>query len=272
MSRRRALHAVGSSLGTCLALGMWPGTLRADNARPGGRFRFIVVNDTHRMSPECSQYLAGAVQLMKQHSPEFCLHCGDLTDKGLPDDLDAVHAVFGQLGARMYPVIGNHDYQTQTDRLAYERRFPGRLNYEFRHGGWQFIGLDSSEGQRYEKTAISAQTLGWLDERLPRLNPRVPTVVFTHFPIGADVNYRPSNAEEILYRFRDFNLQAVFCGHYHGRTERVSGQAILTTNSCCALKRDNHDGTKPKGFFVCEAAEGRLTRTFVEYVPPPPSK
>ena len=36
-------------------------------------FRFIVVNDTHHMSPECGVYLGGAIRLMQQHSPAFCL-------------------------------------------------------------------------------------------------------------------------------------------------------------------------------------------------------
>jgi hypothetical protein len=31
------------------------------------------------------------------------------------------------------------------------------------------------------------------------------------------------------------------------------------------LKRNNHDGTKPKGYFICEIVEGALVRRFVEY-------
>ncbi len=262
-----ALGKVAGGLGACLAAGIWPGAVRADNARPSSRFRFVVINDTHRLTPECNDYLAGAIRLMKQQEPKFCLHCGDLTDKGRPEDFAAVETVFASLEVRTYVVIGNHDYLTQSDRAAYDKTNPGRSNYTFRHRGWQFIGLDTTDGQRYEKIAVQPTTLRWLDETLPRLNPRRPTVVFTHFPLGADVNYRPTNAEDLLYRFRDFNLQAVFSGHYHARTERTSGQAVLTTNVCCALKRDNHDGTKAKGFFVCDAADGKLQRTFVEYRP-----
>ena len=49
-----------------------------------------------------------------------------------------------------------------------------------------------------------------------------------------------------------------------GMSTHVS-TATVTTNRCCALKRNNHDGTKQKGYFVCEVMEGVLVRRFVEY-------
>jgi len=33
--------------------------------------------------------------------------------------------------------------------------------------------------------------------------------------------------------------------------ESECARAMITTNRCCALKRNNHDGTKEKGCFVC---------------------
>jgi hypothetical protein len=164
-------------------------------------------------------------------------------------------------------VIGNHDYATQTDRRAYTQAFPLRINYYFKRGGWQFVGLDTSEGQRYEKTSIAPETFQWLNDYLWRLDKRKPTVVFTHFPMGEGVKYRPSNANALLERFLDFNLQAVFCGHYHGFTEKFAKDAPVTTNKCCSLKRGNHDNTKEKGYFVCETRDGKLTRRFVEFKP-----
>jgi 3',5'-cyclic AMP phosphodiesterase CpdA len=262
LSRRAALKATAGAL---LTWGLWPGALRADNRAPAGSFRFVVVNDTHHQSPECSRWLEGVVRRMKADRPAFCLLAGDLAEQGAQSDLEAVRRVFRDLRAPVYPVIGNHDYRAQTDRAAYEKVFPKRLNYSFRHGGWQFVGLDTSEGTRYEKTRVSPETFAWLDKNLKRLDPRRPTVLFTHFPLGDGVKYRPLNADELLERFREFNLQAAFSGHFHGFTERQAGGATLTTNRCCALKRGNHDGTKEKGWFVCEARAGRLTRRFVEY-------
>ena len=265
INRRTALERL--SAGALLSLGLWPGALRADNEMPDGSFRFLSINDTHCMSQECGPYLEGVVAQMQQANAEFCLHGGDLTERGERNYLETVKDIFSVLPGAMYPVLGNHDYVTQTDRRAYTQTFPLRVNYYFHHRGWQFVGLDTTDGLRYEKTEIQPATFEWLRDYLPRLNKRKPTVVFTHFPLGAGVNYRPSNADALLDRFRDFNLQAVFNGHYHSFTERQSAGVTITTNRCCALKRTNHDGTKEKGYFVCEAKEGRVTRQFMEYKP-----
>jgi hypothetical protein len=150
------------------------------------------------------------------------------------------------------------------DRRAYETLFPRQINYWFEHRGWQFVGLDTSQGLRYEKTVIQDPTFWWIDSHRSKLDPRKPTVIFTHFPMGATVQYRPSNADALLERFKPINLQAVFCGHFHGFTERRVGDVVLTTDRCCALKRGNHDGTKEKGYFLCTAKDGKIAREFVQ--------
>ena len=263
LNRREALQHLGA--GALLALGLWPGALRADNEIPSRSFRFLVINDTHCLTRECGVYLEGVVRQMRKEDAEFTLHAGDLTDKAERDYFGLVKEIFEPLPGPFHPVIGNHDYVSNTDRTTYTQVFPRQFNYHFTHRGWQFIGLDTSDGQRYEKTSIQPETFRWLDEQLPKLNQRKPTVIFTHFPLGLDVNYRPRNADALLDRFRDVNLQAVFSGHYHAFTERISAGVVLTTNRCCSLKRGNHDGSKEKGYFLCSAQEGRILRSFVEH-------
>lgn len=263
LTRRDALRQL--SAGTLLTLGLWPGALRAAGNGQGDSFRFVVINDTHYLTDECAAYLRGVVEEMKKAKPELCLHCGDLTDKGERDHMETVKQVFNDLAGPVYPVIGNHDYVTQTDSRGYAQTFPARMNYSFQHRDWQFVGLDTTEGQHYEKTRIPQETFRWLDDYLPHLSKKQPTVLFTHFPLGADVKYRPTDADALLDRFREFNVVAVFGGHYHAFTECKSGSTVFTTNRCCSLKRGNHDGTKEKGYFICTAGEGRITREFVEY-------
>ena len=69
---------------------------------------------------------------------------------------------------------------------------------------------------------------------------------------------------DVLDRFKEFNLRAVYNGHHHGFTEKTVRDVPITTNRCCAFARGNHDGTKEKGYFLCHAKDGKIERTFVE--------
>ena len=262
MTRRRALERL--SAGALLALGLWPGALRVAGRMNTTSFRFLVVNDTHYMSDECGRWLDRVVAGMKHEQAEFCLIVGDLAERGEEAHLAAVREIFEQLRIPVYVQIGNHDYATHTDRSSYEKIFRRRINYWFRHRGWQFVGLDTTDGLRYEKTEIQSSTFRWLNDNLRKLDRDRPTVLFTHFPLGEGVTYRPSNADLLLEQLKPLNLQAVYCGHFHGFTERTFGEASVTTNRCCALKRGNHDKSVEKGYFVCRAEDGRVTRRFVQ--------
>jgi predicted phosphodiesterase len=259
VSRRVALERI--SAGVLLSLGLWPGHARGQD---GDRFRFVVVNDTHYLSEDCGVWLRGIMQRIKAEKPELCLIAGDLTEHGTEEHLQAVRAILNDLGVTTHVVIGNHDYTTLMDRKPYEKIFPNQINYTFTQKGWQFVALDTTEGTRYDQTRVQEPTLRWLDEQLPKLDQKKPTVILTHFPLGPGVVYRPLNADTLLDKFREFNLRAVFSGHFHGFTERTLRDAILTTNRCCALKRGNHDKTTEKGYFLCDAAGQTITRKFVQ--------
>ena len=261
MNRRSFLSA-----GALLATGAWPGRLRAQGNGKGENFTFLAVNDLHFKEDACAPWFEKVVAAMKLSAPDaqFCLIGGDLADEGKEFQLAGARAAFEKLGLPLYATPGNHDHLTDTDRTAYEKHFPGQSNQFFTHRGWQFVGLDSSEGTRYEKTKIQPATFDWLGTNLPKLSKAAPTVIFTHFPLGPGVTYRPSNADALLEKFLEFNLQATLSGHWHGFTEKKLHNSTLTTNRCCSRVRGNHDGTKEKGWFVCETKDGALTRRFVE--------
>lgn len=254
------------SAGSLLALGLWPGSLRAAGTGRSGDFHFLVLNDLHFFDDRCGAWFEQAVQQMKKHreKPEFCVLAGDLADQGQPHQIAAVRDIFKTLGIPIFTVPGNHDYITDDNRRAYEQLFPRRINYRFNHKGWQFVALDTTQGLMAFRTRVQAPTLSWLDATLPQLDRRRPTVILSHFPLGPHIIVRPLNAEAVLTRFRSHNLQAVFSGHWHGFTERHVGAATFTTNRCCSFHRENHDGSKEKGYFLCRAKDGAISRTFVE--------
>jgi 3',5'-cyclic AMP phosphodiesterase CpdA len=268
MPNRRELLRLGA--GGLLAMGLWPGHR---NARAGGKeefFHFLVVNDTHYRDDRCGPWLEKAIRQMRAHKEkiDFCLLAGDLSEDGKAEQLLAMKVLIGSLDLPTYVVIGNHDYFKQDVRSAYDELFPKRLNYQFEHRGWQFVGLDTTQGQLARNTTIQKPTLTWLADNLPKLDKRKPTVVFTHFPLGPFVIGRPKNAADVLNAFKEYDLQAVFSGHWHGLTERKTGKTVLTTNRCCSLHKPNHDSTPQKGYFLCCAREGRVEHTFVEVKTP----
>lgn len=189
---------------------------------------------------------------------------GDLAEHGTRSELGAMRDVLRSLRMDFHVVLGNHDYLSDQDRSPWGDLFGRRLNYAFEHRGWQFIGLDSTEGTKWEKTRVQPAALQWLDNTLPKLDQAAPTVLFSHFPLGERVPMRPLNADEVLRRFENVNLAAVFNGHHHGFTERNFRRTVLTTNRCCAISRDNHDGSREKGYFLCTASIGQVARQFVE--------
>jgi hypothetical protein len=234
-------------------------------------FTFIQVNDLHYFSEECAPWFRAVVEQMKASAPaaKFCLLCGDLTDRGDAPSLAAVKAIFAGLGAPLLPVPGNHDFDLMESRAGYDAVFPGKLNYAFAHEGWQFLGLDTTMGTNYADTTISDATLAWLDAEIPKLDPRAPTVAFTHFPLAPGMTYVPLNAAAVVSRLLKLNLVASFNGHWHGANEGAAGSAKLITSRCCARIRENRDGSPQKGWYVCEARpDGTLARRFVVFQAP----
>lgn len=261
ISRRDVLR---SGAATLLAFGLWPGALRAQGKANPGSFHFVVLNDAHYNTPQCGPFLETVVEKISAGpKPELCLFAGDMSHHGTTKELSAVKAIFGKLNIPVHTVIGNHDYIKQNDRSGYEEVFPGRLNYFVEHKGWQIVALDTTEGLRGANTSISKSTLNWVDETLPKLERSRPTIILSHFPLGERISIRPRNADQLLERFLDFNLLAVFCGHYHAFTERHHGESTFTTNRCCSISQPNHDKTKGKGYFLCHASEGAISREFV---------
>jgi calcineurin-like phosphoesterase family protein len=268
LSRREMLRL---GAGTLLSLGVWPGRLRAGEASHLAQdFTFIAVNDLHYREDACRPWFENVVKEMRASAPraELGLLGGDLADDGTAAQLSSVREIFHRLGIPVHAVIGNHDYITDQDRSAYERLYPNRLNYWFEHRGWQFVALDTTQGRRATNASIQPPTFRWLNENLGKLQPNQPTILLTHFPLGDGMPAQSLNADDLLGHFLDFNLRAVFCGHYHGYTQRAFHSATITTDRCCSRVRNNHDFSPQKGWFVCRTIRGEVQRRFVQFIAP----
>jgi 3',5'-cyclic AMP phosphodiesterase CpdA len=263
LSRRRLLQTSASTL---LAAGLWPGRLFAAE-KDSGAFDFVIINDIHAIDDADGKWLVDVVakSIREQaEKPDFVIIAGDLTEDGSAKQMGAVKAAMATLKLPLHVVIGNHDYVPKTkDRRPYEQAFPKGINYHFEHKGWNFVGLDSSDGTKAQVNVLPA-TLNWVDVNLRKIDKARPMLLFTHFPLGPGVKNRALNADALLGKFKGHNLSCVFGGHHHGFTETKVGGTVLTTNRCCSLTKGNHDGTKEKGYFVCSGKDGKVGARFVQ--------
>lgn len=254
------------SAGSLLSLGLWPGALPAADQPGTSNFNFIMINDIHYLDGRCGFFLQRVLRVVKnlKGKIDFCAILGDLSEEGSVLQLAPVRDYFKQLNLPIHVMLGNHDYLTHTNRKPYETLFPGKINYQFENAGWQFVVLDTTDGWYASQSDIQPATLQWLDRQVPKLDRKKPTVILTHFPLGAQVPRRPVNADAVLERFKGYNLRAAFCGHHHAFTERQQGNLLLTTSRCCSFSKGNYDGSEQKGFFVCRVVEGKILREFLE--------
>lgn len=229
-------------------------------------FTFAVLNDLHYMTPEDQPWLEGLVRQVNDiPGVELVLVLGDLAEDGTYAELSAARQILSQLAVPWYVVPGNHDGPPNRPLGSgaaglrdYESLFPGRRNYSFFHKGWQFLGLDTTNGSGYMLLPIPAETKEFAREAAASLDRAAPTILFTHMPLNPAVRFSSAEGYALLEILSPLNLRIVFSGHFHGLTESVvpspkQAHVKLLTNRCCSRTRELHDGSKLRGFFRCEA-------------------
>ncbi len=261
-TRREAL----TGLSALLAAGLWPGALRAasESPRPFEEFTFVQANDFHHQEPACDPWFEALFKQMGAHAgTELFLLLGDFANAGKRESLEVMRRLAKTLPAPFYTSPGNHDNDLDKTTSVYSEFFPDRINYAFEHRGWQVVAIDSTMGNAGGNTKVQPATFAWLDKELPKLDPKKPTILATHFPLAKETRSSSLNGEEVLSRFLPFNLRVVLGGHYHARTEVKRGAYALVTNACCSRFAGNHDGAKDKGYWLCRAkADGTVERSF----------
>lgn len=155
--------------------------------------------------------------------PDLVLVTGDITSKGLGEEVERSASLLSKLRYPYYIIPGNHDDRESLwsafGGRACPSRIDGLLNYVIEGYDVRLVALDSTipgapGGEVCETRAA------WLDKRLSEAEHQ-PTVIFMHHPpircgvietdvdgfIGAD---RLGNVIE-----KYTNIERVICGHIH---------------------------------------------------------
>jgi hypothetical protein len=273
-TRRQVLRTTSAAaLASLFAQGLWPGSLRADEPASHD-FHFVVANDLHYFDEKCTPFFERvAAKIKEQHKDlpggiDLVLLAGDLSDWGQAFQFASIRDIFKTTGIDTHVVCGNHDWADWDDRKNYLDLYSKSLNYTFEHKGWQIVALDSTNNNLKSRVKVTDETMHFLDENLPKLDKKRPVITFTHFPMHPQLQWPAMNAADVLARFSEHNLTAVFGGHCHAQREQVwKGTVPVVTNKCCSHRVPNHDRTPEKGYFLCHAKEGKVTRQFVQITP-----
>jgi outer membrane protein assembly factor BamB len=229
-------------------------------AEPAAPLRFAMVTDTHVSAARDLAPLSSVYAAIARLAPGFVLHCGDITDTGLPREYDLYQqAVPVALRGRIRHVPGNHDVRWDpTAKGHYHARF-GPAPYSFDAGGVHFAGLDLTQAL-LEPGHCGPTALRWLERDLGRLAAGTPVLLFQHFPVGAD-HYLVDDQPALLELIARYDVRGIFAGHVHRETViRLNGLTQVTLGAVL-------DG--PVGYWAEQtaAADGRPVLTISRVTP-----
>ncbi len=225
--------------------------------------RFILLNDLHYLDPACATHFSRIIPSINALRPTFVMLLGDLVEHASLPAFRRVQKLLTQFNCPVHTVPGNHDYHPTLGRTPYDIVFPNSANYVFTYANFQFLALDTCTGTAYQNVRVRLDTLTALRTLLPALNPTLPTVLFTHFPLSRAVPYSLRNPATLLALLSKHRLRATFGGHFHGRTLHHYHGIPLHTSPCIARSRQNHDGTTQKGYLLCTATVKSIHTRFI---------
>ena len=194
--------------------------------------RFAMVTDTHvGMTAASVERLRPVYAAIARRAPDFVLHCGDITDTGLPGEYERYwQTVPAALRGRIRHVPGNHEVRWDpTAKGLYLEQF-GAVPYSFDAGGVHVAGFDPTQSL-LEPGHCGAAALEWLDRDLAAAGG--PALLFQHFPVGGEHHYVDDQAalRELVARH---DVRVLVAGHVHRETVtpldglvQVTLQAVL---------------------------------------------
>lgn len=215
--------AVVASVGKPIRIGLVADAQYADVPPAGTRH--------YRRSPG---KLGAAVEAMNSEPPDFCVHLGDLIDRGL-ENFETILRPLAGSRSRFHHVLGNHDFDVRPEE---KRLVPGKMgmksNYHaFDLPGWRFLFLDTTDVSLYAhppgtpahveaarqleacraarlpqaqswNSAVGNPQLDWLRRSCASASELgLRCLIFAHHPIAPDNPHNLWNAREMLQLLAD---------------------------------------------------------------------
>src|SRR3977135_4275188 len=212
-------------------------------AEPTG-FTFLQMSDSHigfdkAANPDALGTLREAVAKVKAMpiKPSFIIHTGDITHLSKPAEFDNADKVFGETGAQIHFVPGEHDIIDEERGKAYLERYgkgtKGSGWYSFDDHGVHFIGLVNVVDLKAGGLGrLGSEQLAWLADDLKDKSDSTRIVVFAHIPLWtvyADWGWGTDDGLPALALLKRFGSVTVLNGHIHQIVQKVEGNMTFHT-------------------------------------------
>lgn len=271
LSRRQFVGLIGvAGLSGCARLGLdkVAEKVKAVDMMPGspGRLTFAAIGDIHVLDARSVGIVNKAMGMINANPDvRFTVVCGDLATDGNWAELKLAKASLDRLTRPYFVIPGNHDVCMRAkDIYANYRKQFDNADWRNEREGWLFMGIDSTNEAKSD-VSIRPDQIEWIEKQLKQTNPKRPIALFSHHPFNPNSKaYRVQNADEVLGLFSGHNLKLVAAGHYHGNQEETQDGILFTTTACCSTTRDNHDGTKSKGYRLFHIDNESISTEYVE--------
>jgi len=144
------------------------------NRAPPKRFKFVAIGDVHDEYDD----LATTVEIINRRTDiEFVAVAGDMSDRGLRQELEWSQELLTRLRVPYLTAVGNHDAISSGAEIY--RKMYGPLDYRFRFGGIEFVFFNSNSLE-FPNNAVP--DFGWLDAQLSAAADADALVLVTHVP------------------------------------------------------------------------------------------
>lgn len=228
----------------------FPKAVETDKTPVDPTFSFAIFSDTHICDtlPNNTEDLRRAIDEVNARTDlAFVLVCGDLTHNGDTKSLLLAKSLLDELEVPYYAIPGNHDTRASESAAVDFARIFGDTRFRLFFNGNLFLGLNTGPLLRHNDGHIAPQDVAWLAYNLKQAGRKQPIYFVAHHPLqSGDVD----NWEAATDLLRNYNVQGVFCGHYHRNAlldfDGIQGVVVRSTQ---------RDGQQSGGYTILDMAD-----------------
>ncbi len=177
-------------------------------------FKFAFLSDTHVTigSPNNEDLQRSVEDINANHSLQFVIVTGDITEFGSDAEIKEAKRILGQLNKPTYIIPGNHDANWSESGANTFRKVFGGETVCFEVEGYLFVGTGSGPNMRMGPGQIPRENITWLDSVLSSpANKNKPIVFLNHYPQDSSLN----NWYEVTDMLRKYDTRLILHGHGH---------------------------------------------------------